>query len=69
MAYGNSIVCDPWGGVVSRCGAEETVAVTELALSRIDEVRRQLPILSARRTDLYECRGLSDDEKYGKIHC
>ena len=69
VAYGNSIVCDPWGGVVSRCGAEETVAVTELALSRIDEVRRQLPILSARRTDLYECRGLSDDEKYGKIHC
>lgn len=57
-AYGNSIVCDPWGSVVSRCGAEETVAITELDFDRVDEVRRQLPILSARRTDIYACRGL-----------
>jgi len=27
-----------------------------LELSRIDAIRRQLPILSARRTDLYEVR-------------
>ena len=30
--------------------------MTELELSRIDAIRRQLPILSARRTDLYEVR-------------
>lgn len=53
VAYGNSIVCDPWGGVLSRCGAEEEVAVTELTLAKIRSVRQQLPILSARRTDLY----------------
>lgn len=58
VAYGNSIVCDPWGSVVSRCGAEETVAITELDLDRVDEVRQQLPILSARRTDIYRCQGL-----------
>lgn len=58
VAYGNSIVCDPWGSVVSRCGAEETVAITELDLCRVGEVRDQLPILSARRTDIYECRDL-----------
>ena len=57
-AYGNSIVCDPWGSVVNRCGTEETVAITELDFDCVDEVRRQLPILSARRTDLYTCRGL-----------
>jgi len=29
------------------------VAVTELDLSMVDSVRRQLPILSARREDVY----------------
>lgn len=58
VAYGNSIVCDPWGSIVSRCGAEEAVAITEIDLARVDEIRRQLPILSARRIDIYTCRGL-----------
>lgn len=33
-AWGHSIVCDPWGSVISACGAEETVAVTELDFAR-----------------------------------
>ena len=56
VAWGHSMVCDPWGTVLHRCDAGEEVAVTELELSRVDEVRRQLPILSARRTDVYELR-------------
>ena len=52
-AYGHSIVCDPWGTVLRQCGAGEEIAVTELDLERLDAVRRQLPLLSARRTDLY----------------
>lgn len=56
VAWGHSIVCDPWGQVLHQCGAEETVTVTELELERVEEVRRQLPILSARRTDVYELR-------------
>ena len=47
---------EPWGGIVHQCGTGEEVAVTELELSRIDAIHRQLPILSARRTDLYEVR-------------
>ena len=54
VAWGHSMVCEPWGGIVHQCGTGEEVAVTELELSRIDAIRRQLPILSARRTDLYE---------------
>ncbi len=34
----------------------EEVAVTGWSSPRIDAIRRQLPILSARRTDLYEVR-------------
>ena len=41
------------GGTIPEREGEE-VAVTELELSRIDAIRRQLPILSARRPDLYE---------------
>ena len=53
-AWGHSIVCDPWGTVLHQCGTGEELAVTELELSRVSAIRRQLPILSARRTDIYE---------------
>jgi len=54
IAWGHSIVCDPWGTVLSQADAGEAVLVTELNMQRVDAVRRQLPILSARREDLYE---------------
>lgn len=53
VTWGHSIVCDPWGRVLHQCGAGEEVAVTTLQLDRIQAVRRQLPILSARREDVY----------------
>ncbi len=56
VAYGNSIAVDPWGTVLCRAGAEETTLYAELDFARLDAVRQQLPILSARRTDLYEVR-------------
>lgn len=56
VAYGNSLAVDPWGTVLCRAGAEEATLYADLDLSRLDSVRAQLPILSARRTDLYEVR-------------
>ena len=56
VAYGNSLAVDPWGTVLCRAGAEETILYADLELSRISAIRQQLPILSARRTDLYEIR-------------
>lgn len=56
VAWGHSIACDPWGSVIRQCGAGEELAVTDLDLTRIAAVRRQLPILSARRTDVYQLR-------------
>lgn len=56
VAYGSSIAVDPWGTVLCRAGAEASTLYAELDLARLDDVRRQLPILSARRTDLYEVR-------------
>ena len=53
MAWGHSVICDPWGSVLHQCGAGEELAVTTLDLKRVESVRRQLPILSARREDVY----------------
>lgn len=54
VAYGNSIAVDPWGSVLCRADADECTLYADLDLARLDAVRQQLPILSARRTDLYE---------------
>jgi len=54
VAYGNSIAADPWGTVLCRAGAEETTLYADLDLTRVDDIRRQLPILSARRVELYD---------------
>ena len=54
VAYGNSLAADPWGTVLCRAGAEETVLYADLDLSRVEAIRRQLPILSARRPELYD---------------
>ena len=56
VSYGNSIAVDPWGTVLCRADEKETILYADLDLSRVKAVRQQLPILSARRTDLYEIR-------------
>ena len=42
--------------MLHQCGAGEEVAVTELELAQVSAIRGQLPILSARRTDIYDIR-------------
>ena len=54
VSYGNSILCDPWGTVVARAGAEEEVLLAEIDFCRNESIRRQLPIRSARRNELYK---------------
>lgn len=56
VAYGNSIAADPWGTVLCRAGADADIVYADCDFSRLHAVREQLPILSARRTDLYELR-------------
>lgn len=53
VAYGNSIAADPWGTVLCRAGAGPEILYADMDLDRLKAVREQLPILSARRTDLY----------------
>lgn len=53
QSWGHSIVCSPWGEVLMQVDEKESVAITSLDLDRVDEIRRQLPLLSQRRTDVY----------------
>ena len=53
QSWGHSIVCSPWGEVLMQADEKESVAITSLDLDRINEIRRQLPLLSQRRTDVY----------------
>lgn len=53
VAYGHSLVADPWGTVIAEAGSEETVLVVDLDLDRVQKLRQELPLLKARRRDLY----------------
>ena len=53
-AYGHSIITDPWGRVVMQMDEKEGHNITEIDLDYIDEIRQKLPLLSARRTDIYD---------------
>ena len=53
VSYGNSILCDPWGTVLARAGAGAELLLAEVDFDRNLSIRRQLPIRSARREELY----------------
>lgn len=53
ISYANSIVCDPWGRVMCNAGEKPGVTVCDIDLNEVETVRQQLPILSARRPDMY----------------
>jgi nitrilase len=46
--YGNSMIVDPWGEVLARQDKTPGVAIAELDLARIAEVRSSLPALTHR---------------------
>jgi len=59
ISYGNSMIVSPWGDVLARAGAEETILQVELDLELVTKVRRELPLLSARRGDLYRLEAIN----------
>ncbi len=54
VSYANSMVCDPMGQVVTRADAQACILYTDLDPASVAGARRQLPLLSARRRDLYD---------------
>ena len=56
VSYANSLVCDPMGRVLTRAGSDPCILYADLDPAEVDSARRQLPLLSARRTDLYSLK-------------
>jgi len=55
-AYGHSIVCNPWGNVIAKAKYDEELIVTKIELEEIAKIRKELPILNNRRSDVYELK-------------
>ncbi len=53
VSYANTIACSPWGKVLARAGTGPEVLMVDLDLEEVAGVRRQLPLLSARRPQVY----------------
>lgn len=53
-AYGNSLVADPWGTVIAKAKDIPGITYAEIDLDYLEKIRKQIPSLENRRTDLYE---------------
>lgn len=53
VSWAHSIACDPWGTVLCDAGTDECVTLADIDLDEVGRVRKQLPLLSARRPELY----------------
>ena len=59
ISWGHSIAVDPWGTILTQMDEKEGIRIVELDLDYADKVRRELPLLAHRRTDLYELKRLN----------
>ena len=53
ISYANSIIVNPWGNIIYKAGDKEVFDVIDINLGEVDSIREQLPLISARRTDIY----------------
>lgn len=53
VAWGHTLLVSPWGDVIEEMDGEEGCIIHEIDLGEADRIRRELPLLSARREDVY----------------
>jgi len=53
---GRSLVVDPFGIVILDMGNKEGMEIIDLDIDRVNLIRKDLPLLKNRRTDLYDLR-------------
>ena len=54
VAYGNSMIVDPWGEIIARAGQNEEIVYADINLDKLKNVRKELPLLKNRRPDIYD---------------
>lgn len=53
VAYGHTLVCDPWGKIIGELNEKEDILLVDIDLNEVAQYREQLPLLKARRLDIY----------------
>lgn len=53
VSYANSIIVSPWGKVIGRLEEAEGCLMAELDFDEQERVRREIPVIQHRRTDIY----------------
>lgn len=56
QSWGHTIAVDPWGCIKKVMDEKEGWQIVDLDLDEVNKVRKQLPLLKHRRTDLYNLR-------------
>lgn len=63
ISYGNSIAVDPWGNILHRFDKEEGIFFCDLDFEKVEQIRKELPLLKHRRTDIYTLYTLVKQEE------
>lgn len=45
IAYGNSMICNPWGRILSRADEKEQIVFEDIDLDMVDSIREQIPVV------------------------
>ncbi|WP_368294516.1 carbon-nitrogen hydrolase family protein [Dehalobacter sp. TBBPA1] len=53
-SWGHTIMVGPWGNVLQQMDEREGCIIQDLDLAEVAKVRRELPLLAQRRSDLYQ---------------
>jgi omega-amidase len=54
VAYGNSMICDPWGRIVAKAEVNEEIIYAQIDMDTVERIRTELPLLEHRREDIYK---------------
>lgn len=54
IAYGHSLVVDPWGTILVEAGEGEEIIYAELDSGTLTDTRNRMPLLKQRNPDLYQ---------------
>jgi omega-amidase len=56
VAYGHSLVANPWGDIISEASEKEEIIFSEIDLGFVYKIRRELPLLKHRREEVYKAK-------------
>lgn len=62
VAWGHSMLVDPWGKVLVEAGSEPDLVIAEVDLAQLAAARRAIPVGKQRRDDIYRLQYVEDGD-------